>query len=139
MPVEHDRAPVERAGVHHARGDLAADTGELFEPVHCRFCVQLGEMREIHRAAQVDERRKARLQALGGDIGIGLRRELGLHIGERRGGHRLPAAPALQQPVGCGVRDLGLGPRADHTLHQHPFGLAPFRGRAFDMPEALDQ
>jgi hypothetical protein len=139
VSVKHDRAAVERAGIHHPGGDLAAHAGQLFEPVHRRFGAHVGQMRQIDAAAKVDERGQARLQSLCSDIGIGLRRQLGLHIGQRRGGHRLPAAPAAKQAIGRGVRNLGLGPRPDHALHQHPFGLAPFGRRALHMAEPLDQ
>ena len=137
--IENDGAPVERAGVHDARRDLAPDAGQAFEPVHRLAGFHLRKMRQIDRPALFDQRGQAGLQALRRDVGVGLRRQLRLQVMERRLGHLLPRTVAGQQTVGRGIRDGRFRPRADHALHQHPFGLSPRRRRPLDPPEALDQ
>ena len=139
MAVEHQSLAVERAGVDHPGGDLAPDAGQRLEPGHRRSCVERLEMRQIDRAALRHHRLQGALQPLGGDIGIGLRRQQFAQFVERCLGDRLPATVAREQPVSRGVGDRRFGPRADQPLHQHPFGPPPLRRGALDPPESLDQ
>ena len=97
--------------------------------------IETGRFEPVESVGQLE----TALQALGGDIGIGLRREFGPQVIERGLGHLFPRSVARQQAVGRGVRDRRFRPRADHALHQHPFGLAPRCRRPLDPPETLDQ